>query len=143
MNRREMLCALGASAITGAGSMLDGRATRGLFGVPSMRGDETFNPDVELELVAAPDQVGILAGARTDVWRFTASLVKGPSDTLQQLPDSYLGPVIRLRRGQRVRVRFQNRIPEPSIVHWHGLDVPDTADGHPRFAINEGATYVY
>jgi blue copper oxidase len=42
-----------------------------------------------------------------------------------------------------VRVRFQNRIPEPSIVHWHGLDVPDTADGHPRFAINEGATYVY
>lgn len=138
-----MLYALGASAITSAGGVLDGRATRGLFGEPSPRGDQAFNPDVELELVAAPDQVTILPGARTDVWRFTASLRKGPADTLQQLPASYLGPVIRLRRGQRVRVHFENRIPEPSIVHWHGLDVPDTADGHPRLAIAEGATYVY
>jgi hypothetical protein len=46
MNRREMLCMLSASVITGAGSMLDGRATRGLFGKPSLRGTETLNPDV-------------------------------------------------------------------------------------------------
>src|SRR6185436_45411 len=68
---------------------------------------------------------------------------KGPADTLQTLPGSYLGPVIRLRRGQQVRVRFANNLGEDSIVHWHGLDVPESADGHPRLAIPSGAEYVY
>ena len=94
-----------------------------------------FVPDVELVLTAAPDEVAVLPGAPTRVWRFTGRLLKGPADTLQTLPGSYLGPVIRLRRGQRVRVRFANQLAEVSIVHWHGLDVPESADGHPRLAI--------
>jgi FtsP/CotA-like multicopper oxidase with cupredoxin domain len=28
-------------------------------------------------------------------------------------------------------------------VHWHGLDVPERADGHPRFAVSGGQEYVY
>src|SRR5690606_1190803 len=81
--------------------------------------------------------------APTRVWRFTGRLLKGPADTLQTLPGSYLGPVIRLRRGQHVRVRFSNNLGEDSIVHWHGLDVPEKADGHPRLAIGPGREYVY
>jgi FtsP/CotA-like multicopper oxidase with cupredoxin domain len=77
------------------------------------------------------------------VWRFTGRLLKGPADTLQTLPGSYLGPVIRLRRGQHVRVRFANQLGEDSIVHWHGLDVPESADGHPRLAVGQGREYVY
>ena len=100
-------------------------------------------PDVELVLTAAPDEVSVLPGAPTRVWRFTGRLLKGPADTLQTLPGSYLGPVIRLRRGQKVRVRFANQLAEDSIVHWHGLDVPEAADGHPRRAIGHGREYVY
>ena len=77
------------------------------------------------------------------MWRFTGRLLKGPADTLQTLPGSYLGPVIRLRRGQKVRIRFANQLAEDSIVHWHGLDVPESADGHPRLAIGHGHEYVY
>ncbi|HEX5215993.1 MAG TPA: multicopper oxidase domain-containing protein [Vicinamibacterales bacterium] len=102
-----------------------------------------FAPDVELELIATPDEVRVLPGAPTQVWRFTGRVIKGPADTLQVLPGSYLGPVIRLRRGQQVRVRFVNQLAEPSSVHWHGLDVPDAADGHPRRAIGHGEEYVY
>jgi FtsP/CotA-like multicopper oxidase with cupredoxin domain len=76
------------------------------------------------------------------VSRFTGRLLKGPADTLQALPGSYLGPVIRLRRGQKVRVRFGNQLAEDSIVHWHGIDVPESADGHPRLAIGRGHEYV-
>jgi FtsP/CotA-like multicopper oxidase with cupredoxin domain len=76
------------------------------------------------------------------VWRFTGRLIKGPADTLQTIPGSYLGPVIRLRRGQRVRVRIANQLPESSVVHWHGLDVPEIADGHPRLAIDQGREYI-
>jgi FtsP/CotA-like multicopper oxidase with cupredoxin domain len=100
-------------------------------------------PDVELALTAAPDEVRLLPGAPTPVWRFTGRVLRGPADTLQPLPGSYLGPVIRLRRGQRVRVRFANQLGEDSIVHWHGLDVPDAADGHPRRVIGHGGEYVY
>ena len=100
-------------------------------------------PDVDLALTAAPDEVSLLPGTPTRVWRFTAKLLHGPATTLQSLPDSYLGPVIRLRRGQRVRIRFNNQLGEPSIVHWHGLDVPERADGHPRLAVEHGKEYVY
>jgi FtsP/CotA-like multicopper oxidase with cupredoxin domain len=100
-------------------------------------------PDVDLALTAAPDEVSLLPGTPTRVWRFTAKLLRGPATTLQSLPDSYLGPVIRLRRGQRVRIRFNNQLGEPSIVHWHGLDVPERADGHPRLAVEHGKEYVY
>jgi FtsP/CotA-like multicopper oxidase with cupredoxin domain len=40
-------------------------------------------------------------------------------------------------------VFFENQLPEQSIVHWHGLHVPDHADGHPRLAVGSGDTYVY
>ena len=77
------------------------------------------------------------------MWRYSGQLLKGPADTLEVLPGSYLGPVIRLRRGQKVRVRFANQLEEDSIIHWHGLDVPESADGHPRLAIGHGQEYVY
>ncbi len=87
--------------------------------------------------------MSVLAGQPTRVWRFTGRLIKGLADTLQTLTNSYLEPVIRLRRGQQVRVRFANQLAEDSIVHWHGLDVPANADGHPRLAIGSGREYVY
>ncbi len=103
----------------------------------------SFDPDVDLVLTAAPGEAQVLGGASTRVWRFSGSVLKGPASSLQVLPDSFLGPVIRVRRGQRVRIRFRNELPEPSIVHWHGLDVPEAADGHPHLAVGSGAEYVY
>ncbi len=55
-----------------------------------------------------------------------------------QLPATYLGPVIRVKRGQRVRINFTNQLPEVTIIHWHGLYVPERMDGHPRDAVGPG-----
>lgn len=104
---------------------------------------EQFRPDVEIELTARPGQAQILPGRATDVWQFTGRVIKGPASTLQPIAGSSLGPTIRLQRGQKVRITFANRLPDPSIVHWHGLDVPESADGHPRFAVDGGKDYVY
>ena len=62
-------------------------------------------PDVELALTAAPGETPLLPGTPTEMWRFTAQRVRGPVSTLQALEGSYLGPVIRLRRGQRFGYR--------------------------------------
>ena len=90
-----------------------------LTGAPS-----SFVPDVELALRAVAGDVQILSGARTRVWTYVGRVVKGPPDTLQEVPGSYLGPTIRVRTGQKVRIQFTNDLPEPTIVHWHGLHVP-------------------
>lgn len=100
-------------------------------------------PDLEVVLTAASGEVSLLPGAPTGVRRFSGTVTRGPVSALQVLNGSYLGPVIRVRRGQRLRIRFLNRLGEPSIVHWHGLDVPERADGHPRFAVGHGAQYIY
>jgi FtsP/CotA-like multicopper oxidase with cupredoxin domain len=130
LTRREWLQVVGAGTMVGA-----------LTPIAGWRGQT--RPDVDLVLTAAPDEVSILPGTPTRVWRFTGRRLAGPPDTLTQVADSYLGPTIRLRRGQRVRIRFQNRLADPSIVHWHGLDVPQEADGHPRLAVPSGGDYVY
>ncbi len=103
----------------------------------------TQPPDVELNLRATVSTTAVLAGSPTQVHTFQGELVQGDSNTLQAMPNSYLGPIIRVRRGQRVRVNCTNALNAATIVHWHGLHVPDVADGHPRFAIGPGETYVY
>jgi len=108
-----------------------------------LQGWEQFTPDVEIELTAKPSQSQILPGRPTDVWQFTGRVLKGPASCVEPVNASYLGPTLRLRRGQKVRIRFANRLPDASIVHWHGLDVPEVADGHPRLAVDGGKDYVY
>jgi FtsP/CotA-like multicopper oxidase with cupredoxin domain len=144
MNRRDLLRLVSLSVLAGA-TGCDGPSARArpeAFS-PQAAPETGFVPDVEMVLTAAPGEVSVLPGAPTRVWRFSGRLLKGPADTLQTLPGSYLGPVIRLRRGQKVRVRFANQLGEDSIVHWHGLDVPESADGHPRLAVGNGREYVY
>ena len=102
-----------------------------------------FQPDVELLMTARPAAIGILPGRQTEVLRYEVSLVQGPADTVTEA-GTYLAPTLRLRKGQRVRVRFRNELPsQDQIVHWHGLHVPESADGHPRDAVGPGGTYVY
>lgn len=105
-----------------------------------------FEPDLVLKLTAAPDRLSIWSGAKTQVLRYTAEVLQGRRDAVRPVVPSsasYLGPVLDLRRGERVRIHFVNRTGEPSIVHWHGMLVPERADGHPRFAIASGSEYVY
>lgn len=100
-------------------------------------------PDTEINLRAVHDAIDILPGPATRVWRFVAEVVKGRADAVQELPGSYLGPILTFTQGERVRINFFNELSEPSIVHWHGLHIPEAADGHPRLAVEPGETYIY
>ncbi|MBO9471685.1 multicopper oxidase family protein [Endozoicomonas sp. G2_2] len=91
--------------------------------------------DVDIRLRARPDTVPILPGTPSEVWRYTAELRNGPADTITPVGDSYTGPLIRLRRGQRFHARLENSLPEDTTVHWHGLHVPPDVDGQPRLPI--------
>jgi FtsP/CotA-like multicopper oxidase with cupredoxin domain len=41
------------------------------------------------------------------------------------------GPEIRVTEGDKIRVIVDNKLPESTAVHWHGLIVPNSQDGVP------------
>ena len=112
---------------------------------PTAAPSANFAPDLEIALKATSGAAQILPGKLTNVWRYAANVVKGDPGAVVTLPETYTGPIIRAKKGQKVRVTFANDLPagQPSIVHWHGLIVPQAADGHPMYQIDAGKTYVY
>ena len=142
INRRQFL------KLTGAGAA--GLLTGGITSLVNASGPnaalkpvKNFVPDLDIELRATPAEVPILPGSPTRVWRFEAKLLKGGPASLTRLDRTYLGPVIRAQTGQNVRIRLINNIADDTIVHWHGLHVPADMDGHPRFVIPQGESYLY
>ena len=160
MKRRQFLklgvvggaLTLGGSALSACMPLQRANAPGGMMRAPAQAPaqptprtvNSTFNPNLDIELTATVGQASILSGAQTQVYRYQAQVLTGDPNAVSALPDNYLGPIIRAKTGQRVRVRFNNQIPgEPGIVHWHGLLLPERMDGHPRDQVGSGQTYVY
>ncbi len=99
--------------------------------------------DVAVALTAAPATVSLFSGQPTQVWQFSGKVLSGDANALQPVPNSYLGPTFRVKKGQRLNVTFTHDLPQKSIVHWHGLHVPAEMDGHPQYAINQGEQFDY
>lgn len=78
------------------------------------------------ELVAAPAEHEFVPGIRCRTWAFGGT---------------YLGPTVRIRRGERVRMRVRNALPEATSVHWHGAHLPARADGGPHAPIGAGTEW--
>jgi manganese oxidase len=56
------------------------------------------------------------------------------------------GRTIQIQQGARVRVVFENRLPESTSIHWHGLEIPIEQDGTPFISqkpVSPGEKYVY
>jgi FtsP/CotA-like multicopper oxidase with cupredoxin domain len=56
------------------------------------------------------------------------------------------GPEIRVKQGERLRVRVENGLPEETTVHWHGVRVPNDQDGVPDMPlppIAPGESFTY
>ena len=48
---------------------------------------------------------------------------------------NYLGPSVKLHKGQTTRITFKNNIDETTTIHGHGLHVSGDIDGGPQLAI--------
>lgn len=106
-------------------------------------GEVARQTDIHIELHAVLGRVPVRPGTPTRVWHYQGRLLRGDAAVLDVSAGGYLGPIIRVRQGQRVRIDLVNGLQESTIIHWHGLHVPADMDGHPRFAIAPGQRYVY
>jgi FtsP/CotA-like multicopper oxidase with cupredoxin domain/plastocyanin len=83
---------------------------------------EPAEPHVEeVDLTAAPVRWEIQPGLVIDGWGYNG-----------QVP----GPELRVRQGDVLRVHLHNRLPAPTTLHWHGVDVPLDMDGVPGLSQN-------
>src|SRR5476651_1091997 len=77
----------------------------------------TFDNGVKVfNLVAEPVKQAVVPGRIFDLWGFNGSAP---------------GPTIQATEGDRIRIVFDNHLPEPTGIHWHGLELPIEMDGVP------------
>ncbi len=72
------------------------------------------NRVVEYNLTAGEFNWEIKPGKNITAWGFN-----------NQVP----GPVLKAKKGDTLVVRVQNNLPEPTMVHWHGIRLPAIMDG--------------
>lgn len=56
------------------------------------------------------------------------------------------GPTIKVNVGDKVRVNLINKLKESTVLHFHGIDVPNELDGVPdvtQAPVKPGASYTY
>ncbi len=47
------------------------------------------------------------------------------------------GPLIKVKKGGRIKIRFVNEIAQPSTIHWHGIRIDNKMDGVPGLTQKE------
>lgn len=67
-------------------------------------------------------------------------LANGNTPTMGYGQD-YLGPLLRMKRGQTAKINVGNKTDNPITAHWHGLHVPGSVDGGPQLAFGPGKTW--
>jgi len=131
------LCLLAFAAAPGCGEGAGGGLPTSLTVVPIT----DINPDpsiVEVNLVASPGQTRYLKDGPADVWGYRDGAVAGSVATVP-------GPFIEAKPGDSVIIHFTNELPEATTIHWHGLRVPNAADGTPstQVEVAPGGTFDY
>ena len=75
------------------------------------------NPDpdiVEVYLEAKEAKVKFGSGEKTKVYTYNGVIP---------------GPLIEAKKGDTLIVHFTNHLPEPTTIHWHGVELPADMDG--------------
>ena len=106
-----------------------------------------FLPVNNLDIGTVPYEMD----AEVKVFRLVAEVVKqefipGKVFDLWGYNGSAPGPMFEVVEGDRVRIHFENRLPEPTTVHWHGLEVPIEMDGVPMISqpeVEPGGRFTY
>ena len=118
---------------------MDAMHERGVKAFPAKtegKGNQPLQPRLEkgiktFDLTAEEIQWEVEPGRKVTAWAYN-----------KQVP----GPQIRVREGDRVRVNLTNQLPQSTVIHFHGLELPNDQDGVPFITqppIKPGESYTY
>lgn len=75
--------------------------------------------------------------------RNTATIIKGKTSQVYGYNGEILAPIIKVSNGQTLSVALSNQLEEVTNIHWHGLIIPESMDGHPKNTIQPGGSFNY
>ena len=99
-------------------------------------GNQIMKPRIEkgvriFEMTAGKIQWETEPGKKVEAWAYNG-----------EVP----GPQIRVREGDQVRFVLNNKLPESTAVHFHGLEIPNAMDGVPFITqppVKPGQSFAY
>jgi FtsP/CotA-like multicopper oxidase with cupredoxin domain len=136
-HRRTFLTRLAAAAGAFGASRGSGAAQLTGINLPVAMPDasklpyQLVNGVKEFRLTAEVVQTEFVPGRPVTAWGFNGSVP---------------GPTLEIDEGDRVRVIFENRLPEMTALHWHGFEVPMEMDGSVGLGqdpVPPGGTFVH
>ncbi len=71
----------------------------------------------------------------------TANLLNNQTTSVLGYSMGMLGPTLKVERSESVTLLFQNNLSEETNIHWHGLMVPASMDGHPKNIVQSGGSF--
>ena len=129
LNRRSMIVGV---ALIGAGAFV----TRSLWDASGVAA--TLQP---LRIPDLLDASKLANSVALEVQVGNTEFFPGKASKTLGYNGSYLGPTIRVNRGDEVEIAVTNALKEDTTVHWHGLLIPAELDGGPHQLIRSGATW--
>ncbi len=116
-----------AVALVPSASLLAAARSRNPLPIPPLLEGERRDGRRHFRLTAQEGERQFLPGLTTPTWGFNGD---------------YLGPTLRMKRGDRVSIEVINRLPETTTVHWHGMVLPARMDGGPHQPIAAGERWL-
>lgn len=115
--------------LAGAGTVVTALALPSI----SRAAESTLSPDGFRLLRARPGTAAVRGSDQppTPIWGYDG-----------QVP----GPTLRIKRGNELKVRLVNELKQPTVIHWHGLRLPNAMDGVPHMTqapVEVGKTFDY
>ena len=95
--------------------------------LPTLEDLDPSDAVIEHRLEAKVQSLELRPGVQTPMWTYGGTLP---------------GPLIRGRKGQRLKIHFTNNLPAATSIHWHGMRVPNAMDGAGP-TIAPGGTFDY
>ncbi|QYJ05415.1 multicopper oxidase family protein [Nocardioides panacisoli] len=127
-DRRRFLISTGAAAVA-MGTAACSSDSSDLTRLGSRRVEPTS------PLVEQAERARRFAGARTTTLNLRADArdvdLGGAQVRTWAYGDAVPGEVVRVQRGDVLRARVENKLPQPTTIHWHGLELRNDMDGVP------------
>jgi multicopper oxidase len=125
-------------------------ATVGLAGGCSLIPTRSQAVRASSSAVAAAETRRRRPGARVHQLTLTAATadldLAGRQVTAWAYNHTVPGPLLRVRAGEVLRVQLDNRLPEATTIHWHGIRLRNDMDGVPDMTqspVQPGSRFTY
>ena len=104
-----------------------------------------FTADDQVTRAASAEDKGDVVRYRLEAAEVEWEIAPGRSVRGYGFNGQVPGPVLEAKQGVPLEIEFTNRLPEPTVIHWHGLRIPAAMDGTEivQRPVQPGETFTY